>query len=370
MLESYLKDLAEIVDFDSGSCNTAGVTRAAEIMKRHYESIGWSAELVDLGETVGRGLFATNKPGAEKFDILFNAHLDTVFADGTAAERPFAVADGRATGPGCADCKAGVTAIFHALKNARPEDLGRLAIAVCHNPDEEISSPASRGWLQDMAAKSRFAVVCEASRPSGAFVRARKGRSVWRIVVHGTAAHAGNNPQDGRSAVLAAAHLTIALTALQDLETKGTSVTVGVISGGTVCNIVPDTCTMELDVRYRRDEDGQEIDEAIAKLCRRSWGESITVEAERTILLPAMALTDSSKTLVELVEKSAGEEGIEPAWVDAGGGSDANLIAKTGTPVVDGLGPVGGGFHSAREYMEIGSVEGRVRMLSRLLTHL
>ena len=92
MLESYLKDLAEIVDFDSGSCNTAGVTRAAEIMKRHYESIGWSAELVDLGETVGRGLFATNKPGAEKFDILFNAHLDTVFADGTAAERPFAVA--------------------------------------------------------------------------------------------------------------------------------------------------------------------------------------------------------------------------------------------------------------------------------------
>lgn len=258
MLESYLKDLAEIVDFDSGSCNTAGVTRAAEIMKRHYESIGWSAELVDLGETVGRGLFATNKPGAEKFDILFNAHLDTVFADGTAAERPFAVADGRATGPGCADCKAGVTAIFHALKNARPEDLGRLAIAVCHNPDEEISSPASRGWLQDMAAKSRFAVVCEASRPSGAFVRARKGRSVWRIVVHGTAAHAGNNPQDGRSAVLAAAHLTIALTALQDLETKGTSVTVGVISGGTVCNIVPDTCTMELDVRYRRDEDGQE----------------------------------------------------------------------------------------------------------------
>ena len=52
------------------------------------------------------------------FDIMFNAHLDTVYPDGTVAQRPFRVEDGTVYGPGCADCKAGVIAIFHALKNA------------------------------------------------------------------------------------------------------------------------------------------------------------------------------------------------------------------------------------------------------------
>ena len=233
MLETYLKDLEEVVNIDCGSNTCDGVTRVAEIMKRHYDEIGFATELVDLGDKAGRGLFATNKPGAEKFDIMFNAHLDTVYPDGTVAQRPFRVEDGTVYGPGCADCKAGVIAIFHALKNARKEDLDRLAIAVCYNPDEEVSSLSSREWLATMAKKARRAVVSEPGRASGAFVRSRKGRSVWDVTFHGVAAHAGNNPQDGRSAILAAARFTIEVTKLQDLEGKGTSVTVGVIQGGT-----------------------------------------------------------------------------------------------------------------------------------------
>lgn len=178
MLETYLQDLAEVVNLDCGSANCEGVTKVANIMKRHFDSIGFATELVDLGPKAGKGLFATNKPGAEKFDIMFNAHLDTVFPDGTAAARPFKVEDGKVTGPGCADCKAGVIAIFHALKNARKEDLDRLAIAVCYNPDEEISSLSSREWLQQMASKCKRAIVCEPGRATGAFVRSRKGRSV------------------------------------------------------------------------------------------------------------------------------------------------------------------------------------------------
>ncbi|MCF0253424.1 MAG: M20 family peptidase, partial [Duodenibacillus sp.] len=88
MLESYLKDLEELVNVDCGSFNAAGVTFCAEVMKRHFESIGFTAELVKFTDEYGCGLFATNKPGAERYDILMNAHLDTVFPDGTAAARP------------------------------------------------------------------------------------------------------------------------------------------------------------------------------------------------------------------------------------------------------------------------------------------
>ncbi|WP_443743511.1 M20 family metallopeptidase [Sutterella sp.] len=369
MLEAYLADLKEVVDLDCGSGNCAGVTRVAEIMKRHYESIGFTAELVDVGHKAGRGLFATNKPGAETFDIMFNAHLDTVYPDGTAAAQPFRIEDGRVYGPGCADCKAGVIAIYHALKNARKEDLDRLAVAVVYNPDEEVSSLSSRPWLAAMAKKCRRVVVSEPGRASGAFVRSRKGRSVWSVTVHGVAAHAGNNPQDGRSAILAAARFTIAVSALQDYEGKGTSVTVGVISGGTVCNTIPAECTMKIDTRFKRDEDGRAIDEGIEKLAREDWGDGITVEAVRVSSSPAMPCTDAAKALAGLIDEAARLEGFKATWVDSGGGSDANRIAQTGTPVVDGVAPAGGCFHAAeKEYLLVDTIESRVRMLSRLLT--
>ena len=89
ILQDFLKDLAELVNIDAGTRNAAGVTKAAEIMKRHYESIGFHAKLVDLSPDCGKALLATNRPGADHYDIMLNAHLDTVFPDGTAAARPF-----------------------------------------------------------------------------------------------------------------------------------------------------------------------------------------------------------------------------------------------------------------------------------------
>ena len=77
-LNDYLKDLEPLVNLDCGTANTAGVTRAAEIMKGLFESIGFTCELVDLGPTVGKGLLARNKPEAEYYDVMMNAHLDTV----------------------------------------------------------------------------------------------------------------------------------------------------------------------------------------------------------------------------------------------------------------------------------------------------
>ena len=116
MLEAYLKDLAEVVNIDCGSANVEGVTKVAHIMKAHFDSIGWHTELVDVGPKAGKGVFATNKPEATTYDIMFNAHLDTVFPEGEAERRPFKIEGDRVYGPGCGDCKAGVIAIFHALK--------------------------------------------------------------------------------------------------------------------------------------------------------------------------------------------------------------------------------------------------------------
>lgn len=364
MLISYLKDLAEIVNIDSGSLDPDGVTRVAEVMRKHFAGIGFATELVDMGPGVGKGLFATNKPQADRYDLLLNAHLDTVFPKGTAQERPFALKGDYASGPGVSDCKSGVMAIFYAIKNCAREDLDQLAIAVCYNPDEEISSIHSRGWLQSIAKKSRRAFVFEAARSQGAMVRSRKGRSVWKITVHGIASHAGNNPKAGRSAILAAAKLIGHISALQDLDGKGTSVNIGRIEGGTLPNVVADCCTLMVDTRRWNDVDGKELDEAIEKLCKGNWGDGITVQAQRLSWSPAMPFDERNKELVDLINESARIVGFTPQWTDAGGGSDANRIAQVGTPVLDGMGPAGEGFHSEREKLFSNTVCERIEMVT------
>ena len=76
--------------------------------------------------------------------------------------------------------------------------------------------------------------------------------------------------------------------------------------------------------------------------------------------------TDTKK-LCELTESIADQIGVEIKWASTGGGSDANFTAAVGTPTLDGLGPVGGGAHSEKEYLEIDSIEPRVNLLRELI---
>lgn len=103
------------------------------------------------------------------------------------------------------------------------------------------------------------------------------------------------------------------------------------------------------------------------KLAAMNWGDGITVDARRAAVSPAMPCTEKTRELVKLITEAARLEGFEAGWVDAGGGSDANRIAQAGTPVVDGVAPAGGCFHSECEYLRVDTIENRVRMLSRFL---
>lgn len=363
---------AELVAIDSKTGYEEGNNRIIEIFAERFRSIGWSVETPYCAER-GKALLATNRPDAKRFDIVFCAHTDTVQPVGSAAKHPFRLVDGIAYGAGVADDKSSLNAVWWVAKDLPARVTDRLAVAVVLNPGEESGSKATSAFLRGVAQKADRVMVFEPGRgevPGGGFVKVRKGAVFLKIRFHGKAAHAGNNPQDGRSAVLAAAHLTIAITNLQDLEGKGTSVTVGVIEGGTVCNTVPEKCTLKIDTRCWNDEDGREIDEGIEALAKQNWGDGITVEATRVSKSPAMPCTDATKELVEMVNRAAKEEGYEATWVDAGGGSDANRIAQVGVPVIDGVAPAGAGFHSEREYLRVDTIENRVRTLARVLQYL
>ena len=361
LIDDYLKDLAPLVNLDCGSQSPAGVTRAAEIMKGYFDSIGFTTELVDLGPEVGHGLIARNKPDADHIDVLMNGHLDTVFPDGTAAKRPLSIDGDHAHGPGCSDCKGGVLAAYWACKLARPEDLKRLSICCAFNPDEEIGSGASHRWLASIGAKSKCALIVEAARANGELVRSRKGVGDYTVRFHGRAAHAGNNPEAGANANVAAMRFALAAYELADKKI-GTTVNPGVIQGGTAPNVIPEEALVRLDTRYWFDADGDALDKKIRELASRTWVEGVTQELSASCG-PAMPLSDATRALVEKINAAAREAGFEATWVDAGGGSDGNRIAKAGIPVVDGCGPAGAGFHTDREYLRLDTVEERIRML-------
>ncbi|MCG5030010.1 M20 family metallopeptidase [Mesosutterella sp. OilRF-GAM-744-9] len=369
LLEDYIRDLKEIVNFDSGTGNAAGVTRAAGIMQRHYESIGFKAELVDLGDEVGRGMLAVNKPGAAHYDVLLNAHLDTVFPDGTAAERPFRLEGDRITGPGCMDCKGGVMAFYYALKTLPRETLDRLSIAVACNPDEETGSKNSHEWLSELAKKSSCALVGEPGRPNNALIRSRKGIEGYIVNFTGRAAHAGNNPEKGRDANLAMMRFTLEAVKLNDMP-AGVSVCATLVKGGTIQNSISDTAEVYFDTRFKTDEQGAALDRAMRALAAKSWGENIGVTLRTDHSRPAMPYSELSRPIVEKISEAARKAGFEPLWADAGGGSDASYMARAGIPAVDGCGPAGGGAHSKNEYLLVNTIEQRIAMIRNFLVSL
>ena len=180
-------------------------------------------------------------------------------------------------------------AIFYACRNARPEDLERLSVWCVFNPDEELGSRASKEWLRELSTHAKAALVFEAARAGGELVRSRKGSSNIRFTFKGLTAHAGNNPQDGRNANVAAMRLALAAYELDD-KTRGTTVNPGLIHGGTGANIISDHAEVTLDLRFWNDEDGRELISKIRALAEKTWVEGVTqtVEARQGVALNAL----------------------------------------------------------------------------------
>lgn len=368
-LEHYIEELKTLVNVDCGTKTPDGVATVAGIMQRLWQAEGWHTEQVDLGDRVGPGVFVTNKPQAQQFDVLLVGHLDTVFAPGTAAARPLSQDETRLYGPGVSDMKSGLLNILWAMRGLDESDKQRLSIAVAMNPDEETGSVYSHHWIGELATRSRCVLVCEAARADGSLVKARKGMAGYQLHFSGVAAHAGNDPEKGRSAIVALAHSILAINNLTDLA-RGTTLNAGVIQGGSAGNVVADSADAELDVRFWENDEYDRVHQALEALCAKGFLDGVTTTLTRVNHKPAMAASEATQALMAQVEKAGREEGVAITWQAVGGGSDANHTAALGIPTLDGFGPIGAGFHSPAEWLDKASIEPRIRLLKRVVSML
>jgi glutamate carboxypeptidase len=373
-LPAYIGDLERLVNVDCGSYTKAGVDEVGRWVADALRAMGALVTLdhnTDLGNTViGELAGAAGGPV-----VLLIGHMDTVFDPGTAAERPFRVEGGRAYGPGVTDMKSGLLAGIYALRALRrlagatsPAvdwlPVGRLVFVA--NPDEEIGSPMSTPVIRRLAAEADVALVLECARANGDIVSSRKGIVDLELRIAGRSAHAGIEPEEGRSAVLEAAHKVIALQAMNG-RWPGVTVNVGVVRGGTRPNVVAESALLQVDLRA---VERSALDEAEAAI--RTVAATAVVSDTATDVVELgrhwpMEKLKRSGHLVGLSVAIATALGFRLRDAPTGGASDANTTAGMGVPTIDGLGPIGGGDHSPVEYLELDSIVPRTTMLAALV---
>ncbi|HJP65701.1 MAG TPA: M20/M25/M40 family metallo-hydrolase, partial [Actinomycetota bacterium] len=272
----------------------------------------------------------------------------------------------RAFGPGTADMKGGLLSGLYAVR-ALQDGGGQVpSITYVCNPDEELGSPFSSAIIAERARDADVCFVLEAARESGDIVSARKGVRDFHIVYRGRAAHAGVEPERGRSATLQAAHTTLRLHELNG-RWDGVTVNVGVIEGGTRPNVVAERCELQADMRALTATTYEEAAREIDRVARDVVVPDVTVEITSRSQFPPMEKLPATAELVERAAAMAKQLGFELRDATTGGASDANGVAALGIPTLDGLGPIGGGPHGPDEWLDLDSVVPRTTLLGALV---
>ncbi len=147
---------------------------------------------------------------------------------------------------------------------------------------------------------------------------------------------------------------------------KETTLNVGIIHGGTASNVVPEEARIEVDMRVMQPGEAERIKDAMYSLKPSLAGTTISVSGG--LNRPPMPHTPAIQATYEKVQEIASRIGIELKHSGTGGASDGNFVAPLGIPVLDGMGPAGGGYHSEREFIVRDSLVERARLLVAILT--
>ena len=355
----------DLVNQDSPASYREGVDLVAKRVFKELEEAGASTRW----DEEGKALIA-EIPGDSRAPVLLLGHMDTVFPVGEAARRPFTVEGSRVTGPGALDMKGGVAVMLSALKALHSAGFSGRPLKVILVSDEEIAHNGSKAtvMLQREARGCAACFNCETGYEDNSLVIGRKGGVVFKAAVHGIAAHAGNNPRQGRSAIWEMAKKIDDIQNMTDWD-KGITFNVGTIKGGTVSNAIPDYCEVEGDIRFQDPDISPFVKEELLKVLNHTYIEGTKTELllYHEGMLP-MKMTEDNKKLFELVKKTGEENGIPVSKGKlVGGGSDSGYVVYAGVPTVCAMGVKGRFNHTRDEYALKDSLFERAKLLGAVI---
>ncbi|MEP3655822.1 MAG: hydrolase [Litorimonas sp.] len=364
---------------NTGSYNSAGLQAFAPMLAEAFAETEAVVELIETkpienvkptgeieGFQSGPVLRATARPDAPN-QVVLTGHYDTVFPDGTFVD----VTDlggGKFNGPGLCDMKGGICVMLEALKALEAGPLkDHIGYRVVLTPDEEIGNHASNDAIMEAARQAHIGLTFEPCMEDGSFSGARKGSAVWDVIFKGRSAHAGREPEKGRSALMAAAEFALKIEALTDVR-EGTTFNIGSIDGGDAVNVVPALCVVRLGARApdgpSADWAQGEVDRILNEVLER---DGITAHTHGGFYRPPKPRNAAQEQLFGDVAETAKALGITINFVDTGGVCEGNNVFAAGTPNIDTLGVRGGRIHSAEEFMMADSLSERAGLATLIL---
>ncbi len=335
--------LAErLISYDSS--HQDGIRSAAGFVKGWLEAR--DIEVLDY-EHDGLPVLSATVGASEGPTIILHGHIDVV----PGREEQFVprIDGDKLIGRGAYDMKGGLAAMMNAFVDAK--DAENVQVRFICTPDEEseeieqrsTQSLVNEGFIGD------FAITGE---PTDLHVGVQaKGVLVLRVEVAGRSAH-GSTPWLGENAVLKAMEVLRTIESLpfslQSTELfSRPSINLGRIKGGDVINRVPDSCTMDVDIRYLPGQDPGEILRQVAEIDG--------VRVTRTFTWPPAIVADDNEFVLALRNAVGAVGGSESLSVGRDGASDAVCFLQGGIPAVE-FGPVGGGHHGPDEWVSRSSL--------------
>jgi glutamate carboxypeptidase len=365
-LSQYTEELRELCSIESFSYHKSGLDEMALFLAARMRGLGMHATIIER-ESWGNDLLGTLL-GNGSGNVLLLGHMDTVYPVGIARARPLQLEGDIVTGPGVSDMKGCILSAIYAIEALLAMDYHAFGeIRFLCVSDEEINTRHCQDVMQIACKGADRALVLEAARSNGDVVSARKGHTWYKLSANGRSAHAGVEPEKGRNAVIELAHQILQFQNLTGWR-EGITINAGVISGGTMPNVVPDFAEAQFDLRFLHIEDRiateQRFHELIAQ--KRIASVELTLERAPDIKEP-MVQTPESLILASQAQDIANLLGFSINHVLTGGASDASYATGYGIPALDGLGPIGGLDHSPDEYLVLSSVAPRVALLAGLI---
>ena len=354
------------VETESPTRNAPAVNRMIDLVRSDVAGLPVVTERVPGQQGLADSLIVRSDAAASAPGILILSHIDTVHPMGTlAGPLPFRRDGEKLYGPGIYDMKGGAYLALDAFRHVVQAGTARLPVTHVFTPDEEIGSPTSRELIEAEARRARYVLVTEPARDGGKVVTSRKGVGRFEMKATGVPAHSGSRHQDGHSAIKEMARQILAIEGMTDYA-RGVTTTVGLVSGGTAPNVIPQHCFASIDLRVADDAAGHEFEAKILGL--KPVDPGVKIEVTGGMNRPPFEKTPAIDALFRHAQGLAREIGFALEHTSmTGGGSDGNFTAALGVPTLDGLGIDGDGAHTEWEHALASSIEPRTLLMRRLL---
>lgn len=357
----------EFVDLGGSGRTPELAQKAGDWLKTIFENEGFECEMIPNNPNAGLLVGILNKEIDAK-PIVFSGHYDLALLDGAYGSK-FEIKDGKAYGSGVLDMRGGIMISLFVIKALMNAGYKERPIKIIFAGDEEISHANARAGeiMQKEAEGGYIAFNMETGLIDNSLCIGRKGRTEYVVDIEGVEAHAGNDFESGRSAIIEMCYKLLKIAELTDAE-AGTTVNPGVINGGTIANAVPKDCEAIIDIRYKTAQEYDRVNSEIKKILSETFVDGTTTKYEVTSEMPAYETTEDVLKFYDFVKKTAEKYGLEEVRSKhLGGVSDASYVTLAKTPCICSFGIQGQWNHTVREYAVVDSIKSRAKLISGVI---